>query len=131
VADAAPALAAVLYARDLARLVDFYAAIAALAISERDDGHAVLERPGLELSIVAVPARIAAGIAIAAPPRPREEVALKLAFAVDDLAAAAARVAHAGGAMLPEDRTWEFRGQRVRDGHDPEGNVFQLRQPIG
>lgn len=130
-ADTAPAAAAVLYAGDLDRLAGFYAAVAGLAVVERGDGHVVLERPGIELSVVAVPPRIAAGIVIARPPRPREQVALKLAFAIDDLEAAADQVARLGGAMAPAASSWDFRGRRVRDGHDPEGNVFQLRQPLG
>jgi hypothetical protein len=30
--------------------------------------------------------------------------------------------------MNAADREWEFEGAKVCDGHDPEGNVFQLRQ---
>ena len=34
--------------------------------------------------------------------------------------------AELGGAV--NEREWEFEGAKVCDGHDPEGNVFQLRQ---
>jgi hypothetical protein len=30
--------------------------------------------------------------------------------------------------LNPPDAEWLFEGSRVCDGHDPEGNVFQLRQ---
>jgi hypothetical protein len=28
------------------------------------------------------------------------------------------------------EREWEFEGAKVCDGHDPEGNVFQIRQAV-
>jgi len=30
--------------------------------------------------------------------------------------------------MNAVEREWELRGANVCDGHDPEGNIFQLRQ---
>jgi len=30
--------------------------------------------------------------------------------------------------MNAVERKWEFEGAKVCDGHDPEGNIFQLRQ---
>jgi hypothetical protein len=30
--------------------------------------------------------------------------------------------------MNPVEREWRFEDAKVCDGHDPEGNVFQLRQ---
>jgi len=50
---------------------------------------------------------------------------------VDSLAAARARVAMLGGRLDPADREWSARGFRACDGVDPEGNVFQLREPAG
>jgi hypothetical protein len=32
--------------------------------------------------------------------------------------------------MNAVEREWEFEGAKVCDGHDPEGNVFQLRQAV-
>jgi len=122
---------AVVYAKDLARVSRFYAQVAGLDIVHEVADHAVLESGDCELVVVAIPAAIAAGIHIATPPVRRENTALKLVFRVDDLAAARALAEAAGGALNPPEREWDFQGARVCDGHDPEGNVFQLRQEPG
>jgi predicted enzyme related to lactoylglutathione lyase len=57
----------------------------------------------------------------------REDVPVKLVFAVVDIVAARNSAAERGGAVDPVDREWGFEGFKVCDGHDPEGNVFQLR----
>jgi predicted enzyme related to lactoylglutathione lyase len=36
-----------------------------------------------------------------------------------------------GGAVQPAAREWEARGFRACDGHDPEGNIFQVRERAG
>ena len=67
-------------------------------------------------------------IQIATPPERREDASIKLAFAVEDIGSARSGAAELGGAMNPSEREWEFEGVKVRDGCDPEGNVFQIRQ---
>jgi predicted enzyme related to lactoylglutathione lyase len=76
------------------------------------------------------PARIAEQIQIASPPVRREDTAVKLWFAVPSLAAARSLVARLGGELNGPEREWQFEGDRVCDGHDPEGNVFQLREEL-
>jgi predicted enzyme related to lactoylglutathione lyase len=121
---------AVLYAKDIARISAFYATVAGLAETQRERDFIVFENAGFQFVVVAVPERIAATIAIADPPRRREETPIKLIFAVPDLDAARRIVADGGGAMNPPDREWKFGAWRVCDGHDPEGNVFQLRERL-
>jgi predicted enzyme related to lactoylglutathione lyase len=121
---------AVLYAEDIARIGAFYAAVAGLGETQRDRDFMVLERGGFQLVIVAVPEQIASTIVITDPPRRREETPIKLIFVVPDIAAARKIAADRGGAMSPSDREWRFADWRVCDGHDPEGNVFQLREPV-
>lgn len=121
---------AVLYSKDISRIGAFYAAVAGLAETRRDRDFIVLEFRGFQLVVVAVPERIASTIAIADPPRRREETPIKLIFVVASIDAARRIVADRGGAMNPPDREWQFGVWRVCDGHDPEGNVFQLREPI-
>ncbi|MEO8505439.1 MAG: VOC family protein [Acidobacteriota bacterium] len=122
--------AAVLYAKDLVRVAAFYAEVIGLAVIERRAGHVVLESPTFQLVIVAVPPRIGAGIEIADPPTRREENPIKLVFFVPSLAESRPQVSSLGGELNPLEREWSFQGARVCDGHDPEGNVFQLRQVI-
>lgn len=120
--------AAVIYAKDVARVSAFYASVAGLALSHTEPDHASLESSALQLFIVAMNAGIAASVQIANPPVPRENTALKLIFAVASLEAARVLAAQAGGALKPAQAEWAFNGWRHCDGHDPEGNVFQLRE---
>ena len=92
-------------------------------------GHVLLERYGRRITVVAIPAAIARTIRIEDPPKRREDTALKLSFPVADIAASRVVAAEHGGVIDPPEREWEFRGERVCDGHDPEGNVIQVCAP--
>src|SRR5215475_1775562 len=120
-------IGAVLYAKDLALLVEFYSAVASLQVKTAQQNFAVLGRHPSQLVIVRIPERIAQSITIEAPPVRREDVPIKLVFAVADMIVARNRAAVRGGAINPVDREWEFEGSKVCDGYDPEGNIFQLR----
>ncbi len=121
---------AVLYAIDIERSGAFYEAVVGLAETQRDADFLVLERGGFQLVVHAVPAHIASTITLTVPPHRREETPIKLIFVVLDLDAARKIVADRGGVLNGPDREWQFQNWRVCDGHDPEGNVFQLRVSI-
>ena len=119
---------AIVYAKDIARLARFYAAVADLEIVHEVDDHVVLESETYELVVVAIPAATAARIVISTPPARRENTAFKLSFAVDSLADARTATQAAGGELNPPGTEWDFQGLRVCDGCDPEGNMIQLRE---
>jgi predicted enzyme related to lactoylglutathione lyase len=119
---------AIVYAKDIARLARFYAAVADLEIVHEVEDHVVLESETYELVIVAIPAATAVRIAIYTPPARRENTAFKLSFAVDSLADARTAAQAAGGELNPPGKEWDFQGLRVCDGCDPEGNMIQLRE---
>ncbi len=121
-------IGAVLYAKDLSRLVDFYSSVAGIEPQTIEKGYAILGSRPSQFVIVRIPKRIADTIDIATPPEPREDTPVKLVFAVEDIAHARDRAAELGGVIKAMEREWEFEGAKVCDGHDPEGNVFQLRQ---
>jgi predicted enzyme related to lactoylglutathione lyase len=121
-------IGAVLYAKDVSRLVEFYSSVAGLEPQAIEKGFAILGSRPSQFVIVRISKRIADMIDIATPPEPREDTPLKLVFAVEDIAYARDRAAMLGGAMNAVEREWEFEGAKVCDGHDPEGNVFQVRQ---
>lgn len=123
--------AAVIYVKDVARVGAFYAKVAELTLSLPEPGYASLASPALQLFIVAMNPDIAARVQIAQPPVPREDTALKFIFPVASLAQARRLAAESGGALKPVAAEWEFNGHRHCDGHDPEGNVFQLRERAG
>lgn len=116
------------YAKDTDRLADFYGAVLDLAVVHRGDGLVVLRSPNFELVLHALPAPVAAQITIGTPPELRAESALKFFFPVVDLDVAAATAQRLGGRLF--DDQWQGPDFLVRNGHDPEGNIFQLRQPI-
>jgi predicted enzyme related to lactoylglutathione lyase len=120
--------AAVLYAKDHNRVCAFYAGVLGLTVDHADEEYAVLESPLFQLVILAVPTSIAASIEIADPPHRREDTPIKLVFFVPSISAARSAAAHLGGELNPAAREWDFQGQRVCDGHDPEGNVIQFRE---
>jgi predicted enzyme related to lactoylglutathione lyase len=126
-AAAPAAAAAVIHAKDVSRVSAFYARVADLALTHEEADHASLESPALQLFIVAMNPAVAAAVHIAQPPVPRENTALKFIFPVASLSAARLRAVEAGGALKPAECEWAFNGYVHCDGHDPEGNVFQLR----
>ena len=122
--------AAALYAVDVPRVARFYEAVAGLAVTETQAGYIVVESIDFELAIVEIPPLLATEIEVLSPPVRREDTPMKLAFFVPSIAEARASAATLGGIVDPVEREWEFRGHRICDGYDPEGNVFQLREPV-
>ena len=122
--------AAVVYAKHLPAMRAFYAHAIGLEETHAEPDHAVLESPAFELVLLSVPEPVAASIEIASPPARRTQTPIKLVFFVENIAAVRAAAMELGGEVNAVERTWQFRGHAVCDGHDPEGNVFQLRQPV-
>lgn len=123
--------AAVIYAKDLDRMVAFYTAALGLAVDESARGdYAVLLGPNLELSIVQIPQHIASQIELSDPPRARESTPIKLAFVVSSIDETLEAARLLGGRMKDGSRRWQFRGHVVQDAVDPEGNVYQLREAL-
>jgi predicted enzyme related to lactoylglutathione lyase len=120
----------VIYAKDLDRVSRFYAELLGLsAVDVRAGDYSCLGSGDgdLELSIVAIPDHVGAGFVITEPPERRERAAMKPSFAVDNLDAARRRAPALGGVVDAAATEWCWRGMVHCDGHDPEGNVFQLR----
>lgn len=122
---------AVVYVKDLSRAVDFYAQVGGLPVVHREDSYALLGTAPFQLVLHRIPPQWAATIEIASPPQRREDTPIKLIFLVPSLAQARAAAARLGGQVDDPASEWRFQAFTVRDGHDPEGNVFQLRQVAG
>lgn len=118
----------VVFAKNKKRVSAFYRQTLGLVAIEEQASHDLLQGPGIELVIHAIPKKIAATITIATPPSVREATPLKPAFVVKDLEAVRKAVAATGGFLKPTSAAWDIRDHTVLDGHDPEGNVIQFKQ---
>jgi predicted enzyme related to lactoylglutathione lyase len=119
----------VIFAKNKKRVSAFYRQTLGLVAAEEQASHDLLQGPGIELVIHAIPRKIAATITLTKPPSVREDTPLKPAFVVKDLEAVRTAAEATGGFLKPADAAWNIRGHTVLDGHDPEGNVVQFKQP--
>lgn len=117
-----------IYASDMARLARFYELVAGMSRVHESAELTVLQSADIQLLIHAIPDSIAAGITITSPPMRREDTALKFFFTVPSLATARAVAASLGGEVFTEN--WQGPGFIVCNACDPEGNVFQVREPF-
>ncbi|WP_372715312.1 VOC family protein [Nocardioides sp.] len=117
----------VIYAVDLARLRDFYRAVLGLDVQEVGEGFVTLGPPDGALSIVAMPAGIAAELA-RRPVVPITDAAIKPVLLVASLDVALDAVGAHGGQPAEGATTWTYLGRRRQDVVDPDGNVVQLAE---
>jgi len=123
-----PALAGLfVYAKDLGRLASFYEEVVGMTRVHESPDFVVLDAQDVQMVVHQIPPHIAAGITIATPPVRRENAALKFFFTVRSLDVAHALIGRLGGVMFQE--RWTSSSFVVRNAMDPEGNVFQLREP--
>ena len=123
-----PKPSAVIFAKDVRALARFYREVAAMAEVHGDDDHIVLDEPGFQMVIHGIPRRIAEAINITTPPEIRDETPIKICLPVSSIEHARATATALGGRIGPKAKEWSARGFRACDGHDPEGNVFQVRE---
>jgi predicted enzyme related to lactoylglutathione lyase len=121
-------VAVVIYTVDITRVSDFYAATMHVEDLRREADHVVLETPGAQLVVLAVPASVAQDIVITSPPGRRTETPVNVGFPVESIAASRATAGRLGAQIDSPPHGWQFEGYTVCDGHDPEGNVLQLRE---
>lgn len=118
----------VVFAKDKKRVSAFYRLTLGLEAVVVEPSHDLLQGPGIELVVHAIPRKVAAEITIAEPPQIRGNTAFKPAFFVTDLEAVRAAAEQTGGSLKPSEAAWHIRGATVLDGWDPEGNVVQFKQ---
>ena len=119
---------AVLFAKDLSRMANFYSESFGMESGQKDEYHAVLTRGGFDLIIHQIPSHIATGIEIAQPPVRREAGSVRLDYPVDSIADSRSLARSLGGEIDEVPPAWADRGANFFLGHDPEGNVFGVSQ---
>lgn len=122
----APFPGVVIFVADVQRMTKFYQSVAQMRRISGDDDHTVLEIAGFQLVVHALkgePAPPPNG-----PVTPRDDSYLKVCLPVASISQARDAASLAGGHIKPPRHEWEARGFRACDGHDPEGNIIQVRQ---
>jgi catechol-2,3-dioxygenase len=123
-----PKPSVVVFVADVRRMTGFYRELAAMSVLHEDDDYAVMEVDGVQLVIhrLAGEPQVRADETGHVPVR--QDSFVKLCLPVVSIAAARAIAAGNGGAIKSAEHEWEARGFRACDGHDPEGNVIQVRE---
>jgi predicted enzyme related to lactoylglutathione lyase len=119
---------AVLFVKDLAKVTAFYRGVLDTPVVYSDEYHAVLRCGTFALDLHQIPAQVAQGIHIDTPPQRREQAAIKLSFPIASIARARKAAAERGGQLDAGPPAWVIDQQKICMGHDPEGNVFQVKE---
>jgi predicted enzyme related to lactoylglutathione lyase len=115
---------AVLFARHLAKVAEFYVEVFSARVTHSDAEHVALRFGGFDLSIHQIPKQFIDPAELESPPARRERSAIRLDFPVTDLAHARREAARLGGLIDALPPPWAGSDTRFFLGHDPEGNVF-------
>lgn len=116
-----------IYAKDQQRLAGFYETILGMSRIHESTEVAVLQSPDIQLVVHRIPQNRSVGIVIDTPPQLRDS-ALKFFFTVPSIAAARSAARELGGDIAFEQ--WQGSSFVVCNGHDPEGNVFHVRESL-
>ena len=80
-----PKPSAVVFAKEIERVADFYRIVLGLSAIYSDKDHVMLDGDGFQLVIHGIPQEIEATIEIKAPPSVREESPIKICFPVESI----------------------------------------------
>lgn len=123
-----PKPSVVVFVADVRRMSAFYRQLASMSVLIEDDNHVVMEVEGLQLVIHALSGEPQVQQNAAGQVPVREDSYVKLCLPVKSISTARSIAAANGGAIKSPQHEWEARGFRACDGHDPEGNVIQVRE---
>lgn len=121
-------VSAVLFAKDLKRVADFYSGALEMACEMSDEHHTVLNCRGFNLIVHQIPKHIADEIILEDPPHRRSDGALRLTFPVRSVSEARRLASSLGGQIDDGPPDWADPKANVFLGYDPEGNVFKVNE---
>ncbi|WP_420334919.1 hypothetical protein [Roseibium sp.] len=119
---------AVLYAKNLENLTQFYLQIGGQITDEGKGEFSAISNGGTELIILQTPSEVASQIVIDDPPAIRSATPLKPILETSSIEDVLHDIFKFGGRPVPGAKRWKFRKYLVQDIVDPEGNVVQLWQ---
>lgn len=121
---------AVIFAKNLAKLVSFYEQLVPMTVLHSYQDYTVLDSQTMQLVIHAIPPQFAEQLDITEPPELRTNMPIKLCIPVASLATARATAANVGGQLYAPEQEWQAGSFRACDGYDPEGNIIQFRETV-
>ena len=123
-----PKPSAVVFVANVSRMTQFYEHLASMTVVTGDKTHTVLEVDGFQLVIHALRGEPEVVLGPTGRVPVREDSYIKVCLPVVSIKAARSTAKALGGSIKPSTAEWEARGFRACDGHDPEGNVLQVRE---
>jgi predicted enzyme related to lactoylglutathione lyase len=117
-------VSAVLFAKDLRSVADFYREVLGASVSHADSEHQILSCSGFRLVVHQIPSGLAQAVVVTAPPQRRERSALRLNFPVDDIENSRQSALRLGGQIDASPPPWSAGDESFFLGYDPEGNVI-------
>lgn len=125
-----PKPSVVIFVADVRGVTTFFREVASMTVLHEADDHAVLEVDGFQLVVHGLSGEPRVGRDEQGGVPVRIDAYVKVCLPVESIAEARALAAANGGAIKSPEHEWEARGFRACDGHDPEGNVIQVREPL-
>ena len=122
---------AVIFANDYTRLAEFYEHVVDMTVRETDANHVRLESESFQLVVQQIPSHMSQKLDVSEAPLRREHSRTKLVFFTASIHETREAANVFGGGLNGVDKEWLYNGYKVCDGHDAEGNVFQVREPVG
>jgi len=126
--NASPLPSVVLFVANVDRVASFYKAVASMKPVSGDRDHSVLEIDGFQLVVHQLKGEPEPVHDTQGRVQIREDSYSKLCLPVQSINSARSQAASFGGSIKPVEYEWQERGFRACDGHDPEGNVIQVRE---
>ena len=126
--NASPLPSVVLFVANVDRVASFYKAVASMQLVSGDGDHSVLEIDGFQLVVHQLNGEPEPGHDTQGRVQIREDSYSKICLPVQSINSARSQAASFGGSIKPVQYEWQARGFRACDGHDPEGNVIQVRE---
>ena len=120
-------VSAVLFAKRLSTLSEFYQSVFDGRVLHTDADHVVMEISGFNLIVHQIPQHLAVAVAVVSPPERREQGAIRLDYPVMDLNESSRQAASLGGVIDGHPPSWAGSETDFFLGHDPEGNVFGVK----
>jgi predicted enzyme related to lactoylglutathione lyase len=124
----ASSVSAVLFAKDLRSVAEFYTAALGMQVLASDEHHSRLGCSGFELIVHQIPRHIADGIVIERPPQRRVWGSIRLDYPVPSVEESRRRARALGGDIDDMPPEWADRNANFFLGFDPEGNQFGVNE---